>query len=1494
MSYLTLSNHDEYYDSTNQGQTMNNSYGDSRQQNSDSGYGAQSSYSGEFGQNQYSLSGYDWSNGQQQEYDDDSRQRIGYGNEGWTGVNSQNASTDSRAQAGNCATQAAAGNTSQNYYNGTRSARQSNTGSNNPANASGLDNASVQRHSQRSSAPSAPAYTSAASALGNNRVQLPLATQNPSHHNTTPSTYGYQNASQGGDELSAAAAALARAVSARFQQASASSGGRPVSHVMEQSKKTASPYYQQSTQQARGQAQQQNYRASNTVSNDQRQQPAEFTQHGRGSTQNATRTSQTQATPVNSISNLVTRTVEEPARVQCSTSMDTNSMPSFIDPTQVFNSYATEHERRRREAAAQAEAEACDKAQDEATAKMANEKEAAAEKKRIEEAAAAKKREQEVGAATTKANNSKKRTPTFSTNSMPQSPPTPAALASSGGEPDMAAELKSMMEKMKEFRNKDPSLFQKLWDDMRKPGSAAIQSPSPQITRQSLPTGQAQQNHASLTVQQFDTPQAGSDKKRKRRTEPPNVPYGARANGFNVVVENNEEGLPDLGRFPAERRIRPKAYHPRESHTPTESPAPVPSIPAVIPLPQHSIIAMPSVPALEPPRPGPVVTQPLPPRTASGGTIWPEEKRNTVAEAAVKTLTSIPENAGIVVTAVDIHAMLAQNPSYVELCELLEKKGLKFHRGHFARQLLTNVPYLNGRAAESPATPAAAKPSPPVVVPPQATITSALQPPAPGVPPDTMPIMTGPPPPLPQRARPCQPNGVSPSPVVKPEKAMQASQYPAARRPGPGRPPLGTRPEPPLGSKEAQSRKRDFSELVDLTVLSDNENYVSAKQTGPPSSPSPEPQDPFQQFSDAVAAVRTTIPQPGHSVYMQNGGALRFDPTQRQYPQSAQGYTPLPHYSHQLTTVVPTQAAPATRVPAPRYHAKGVNQEEALRKTYYDAKTVARDLLIAAGRHPTERPLNAHMAGMLGKHVDIDSDLSTFDWDTVDPGGPPMPQVAFADVPMNPPRFRIGEIVHRRSKLNESMSTESKPVSDAETENKTDDTNEKGKGWKGKERESRLPEEDKGERPTPALRRPGRPRLGKFDLGHREPSRAAPPASLVQLDTGVRPSHLRRSDKAEVFLTSNSVVPQKRRPSVVISPRTCPTSDRKRSTRSASIQVTPFAEPSAKRTKMEEVRTFSSGKRIGRPPGAKNRQPTIGAMRRAAARQLGQEETPKPASPATTSSMPVFKCRWKGCHAQLHNLDTLRNHVSKVHRPTTEQLKDQPGYICWWKKCELLQQDEEGNFAPTKIFIARQEWTEHIETSHIYAVARKFGDGPTTKYTGEDKSAITASNARASFPFDISQFSFHPNTYPSSSSKETQAARTPSHTDPQTLQTAKTSYLSDTHNRAVTPDVSLLSIQPDLPPDTMTLTKAHHDPIEEQALKSFMKTHRVDDKSGGASMRTSMSAKAIAEETLKAMSARKAKIGPGIDRGGCILVTEERRQTFVQNPKIRKVVDAGY
>ncbi|KAF4218390.1 hypothetical protein CNMCM8980_002598 [Aspergillus fumigatiaffinis] len=67
--------------------------------------------------------------------------------------------------------------------------------------------------------------------------------------------------------------------------------------------------------------------------------------------------------------------------------------------------------------------------------------------------------------------------------------------------------------------------------------------------------------------------------------------------------------------------------------------------------------------------------------------------------------------------------------------------------------------------------------------------------------------------------------------------------------------------------------------------------------------------------------------------------------------------------------------------------AKPLNVTDAAEKLQYDPKTIARDVLIASGRHPTEAPLNHHLFRLRDVFTGLDtaSDLETLRWDLVDP-----------------------------------------------------------------------------------------------------------------------------------------------------------------------------------------------------------------------------------------------------------------------------------------------------------------------------------------------------------------------------------------------------------------------------------------------------------------------------------------------------------------------------
>lgn len=78
-------------------------------------------------------------------------------------------------------------------------------------------------------------------------------------------------------------------------------------------------------------------------------------------------------------------------------------------------------------------------------------------------------------------------------------------------------------------------------------------------------------------------------------------------------------------------------------------------------------------------------------------------------------------------------------------------------------------------------------------------------------------------------------------------------------------------------------------------------------------------------------------------------------------------------------------------------------KNDALRRSTYNPRTIAGDILVSAGKHPTLAPLNHHLDILRKKfaHIDNHSDLGTFRWDLVDPVGPEVASTAHQEVVMD-------------------------------------------------------------------------------------------------------------------------------------------------------------------------------------------------------------------------------------------------------------------------------------------------------------------------------------------------------------------------------------------------------------------------------------------------------------------------------------------------------------
>lgn len=89
-----------------------------------------------------------------------------------------------------------------------------------------------------------------------------------------------------------------------------------------------------------------------------------------------------------------------------------------------------------------------------------------------------------------------------------------------------------------------------------------------------------------------------------------------------------------------------------------------------------------------------------------------------------------------------------------------------------------------------------------------------------------------------------------------------------------------------------------------------------------------------------------------------------------------------------------------------------------------------------------------------------------------------------------------------------------------------------------------------------------------------------------------------------------------------------------------------------------------------------------------------------------------FICEWKGCPAELQNLETLEVHVFNVHS------KKQPSgkRFCLWGKCGAKHEtdkavDSQPHDEPNE-FRSKAEWKDHVTQQHLVPFAWHMGDGP--------------------------------------------------------------------------------------------------------------------------------------------------------------------------------------
>ena len=962
----------------------------------------------------------------------------------------------------------------------------------------------------------------------------------------------------------------------------------------------------------------------------------------------SSRNSDSQASPSMSVGNPQQRGQKQNSQLH---SGNIEAAPATVDPSQVYDIRAEQQRK------AEIEAEKRRRAQAEESARKAEEERASAEQQKAFEQARRQAAQQAAKnkAAQVRGLEQRKRageesrkgktTATTSQQMLPSGTNEAGAVVTATNTPtgdDEEAQMRAMFQKLREFNSRNPVMLAKLWDEERKAHATSV----------------SQQGNRSATA---------------TVKEPDNVTEHVSPTVPSAAIKS--------GRAPSQNAQKSS----RGSPSMTKSPTPVAS----------------SQPNTQNANPG----------------LCPPHKKEILADTAAKWLSSLPENmdANLPISKERILRALDAHPSYVQLCESIEKQGLKFERSALARELIKAVPDgMKNQPTPQPSTPA-----------PAASVTTEPQWKDSGLPESTAgrglgsnsfvsralpsnqpnssllrapnvnisgPSATSYPVssliPLIDVAR--EVNSISSPSLSAPFVAnvgyaprshtMISGSFQEQQIPGNGNRQFNY-PQPlevmfekerkPPANKEEAARKRTFGDLVDLSKDDSDEDRP--------------PQKVLKMFPNPAI---DNMPRP-----MTNGTfaqAMSLKELQLQYHQKrtmdslqAQKPTPnvpqaknMPNNSPPPQVKVPTAAA-KSKGPSPEQQQaermKGkmlvepIMRDRVARKSRYDSRTIARDVLLATGRHPDMRALNAHLLSMdklLGQHGGMvdgsgnKSDLSTIRWDVIDPG----------PGPMTSPNYERNKItVERPSK---AAGTHVDVIDDADDENEftrassmTHHTGDRsGNFAEPKKRRGRPPRSSGTDSTSPSR---SKPHMNPTDAPG-SPRRTMSAAQSTPSATNVVSSGVTVGYSAfRKYNENGELVKKKGRP----------VGWRKHIHSREAQGLTP-AKPGSTALP-SRLRQHSS-----------SHEPTM------------QEPHYK-----------AFKCRWADCKAELHNLETLKKHIVKLHGHTD----DKGRYECRWRLCAARDRrlagrnDGDGGFA---VFHDIEIWLSHINSEHLQDVAWRLGDGP--------------------------------------------------------------------------------------------------------------------------------------------------------------------------------------
>jgi hypothetical protein len=642
----------------------------------------------------------------------------------------------------------------------------------------------------------------------------------------------------------------------------------------------------------------------------------------------------------------------------------------------------------------------------------------------------------------------------------------------------------------------------------------------------------------------------------------------------------------------------------------------------------------------------PVQTPAAPPKPA-GNTIWPPEKKTQLANAATTYLNA--QNPSNPILPETILGMLDSNPSYIELCEILESKSYKLDRAAFAKSLLTAVPDVNSasRSQAQGQTPTSAQPV-------NATAPKVQAPPA---------IMVN--------RNAATPMTVAPSPQYAPaaHSPMDRSSYPpfpgggspAPQPPVPVAQMIPIKPElKPPANKEEAARKRTFNDLIDLTAHSEDDDIL----------PVPKKQNAGTPLTDNMDLGRGSTP-------VTNFPVAATLPSQPSHPaETTDIHRAQPFQFQDLRT---------------RNLVQPLDKKKALRRSAYNIKTIARDVLLACGRHPEERQLNGHLEILkqVFPQITNESDLSTLRWDIIDPGQPPKG--------------------YYRDKT-EAL------ADDADDEDESDDLGE------ARER-ARAPSQGSGGT-LAAAQASALPPTNPFKIKRRgrPPRHSYPFADGTNAGTTAVHTPVRSTSSTRGSMSGGSMSPSVPRP-----PASAGSVGY--SAFRAATQYGPDGQPLPKKKGRPvgwRKHIHGSAATLAKTGGQTNdrftpAQPSsLRNVRNGEPDTILIDSTSSPSAPTKVPRYQSFKCKWQNCKADLHNLETLKKHVHKVHCKQTLRRT----FECLWQGCgrEVTTFDpttgtQRGHHQPSS-FSEERAWRDHLELRHFGPLSWELGDGPSSGLSG--------------------------------------------------------------------------------------------------------------------------------------------------------------------------------